>query len=264
MAAVRTRFAPSPTGYLHIGGVRTALFNWLFARRHGGTIPAADRRHRRRAQRGGGPGADPARFSLAGNRLGRRARSRRPATRPTINRNGCRAIKQRSRKLLAAGHAYRDFATPEEIQAEREAATGREAAFPLQPPLDGRNGRRCGSALPTRGRRAVVRLKMPRERNADHSRPGPRRRRFRLGPRARPRHPAGRRHVPVPPGQRGRRLTTFEITHVIRAEEHLSNTPRQIFIAQSLGYPLPVMPICRSWPSRAARTSSASESSTSI
>ncbi|WP_048861874.1 glutamate--tRNA ligase family protein, partial [Acidisphaera rubrifaciens] len=34
--AVRTRFAPSPTGLLHIGGVRTALFNWLFARRHGG------------------------------------------------------------------------------------------------------------------------------------------------------------------------------------------------------------------------------------
>ena len=33
---VRTRFAPSPTGYLHIGGVRTALFNWLFARQHGG------------------------------------------------------------------------------------------------------------------------------------------------------------------------------------------------------------------------------------
>ena len=33
---VRTRFAPSPTGYLHIGGVRTALFNWLFARKHGG------------------------------------------------------------------------------------------------------------------------------------------------------------------------------------------------------------------------------------
>ena len=33
---VRTRFAPSPTGYLHIGGVRTALFNWLYARQHGG------------------------------------------------------------------------------------------------------------------------------------------------------------------------------------------------------------------------------------
>lgn len=35
-APVRTRFAPSPTGFLHIGGVRTALFNWLFARQHGG------------------------------------------------------------------------------------------------------------------------------------------------------------------------------------------------------------------------------------
>ena len=35
---VRTRFAPSPTGYLHIGGVRTALFNWLFARKHGGAF----------------------------------------------------------------------------------------------------------------------------------------------------------------------------------------------------------------------------------
>ena len=33
---IRTRFAPSPTGYLHIGGVRTALFNWLYARKHGG------------------------------------------------------------------------------------------------------------------------------------------------------------------------------------------------------------------------------------
>ena len=35
---VRTRFAPSPTGYLHIGGARTALFNWLFARKYGGTF----------------------------------------------------------------------------------------------------------------------------------------------------------------------------------------------------------------------------------
>src|SRR5690348_18345156 len=38
MPAPRVRFAPSPTGYLHIGGARTALFNWLFARRHGGVF----------------------------------------------------------------------------------------------------------------------------------------------------------------------------------------------------------------------------------
>jgi glutamyl-tRNA synthetase len=35
---IRTRFAPSPTGYLHVGGARTALFSWLYARRHGGTF----------------------------------------------------------------------------------------------------------------------------------------------------------------------------------------------------------------------------------
>ena len=38
MTAVRTRFAPSPTGYLHVGGTRTALFNWLLARKHGGSF----------------------------------------------------------------------------------------------------------------------------------------------------------------------------------------------------------------------------------
>jgi glutamyl-tRNA synthetase len=38
MAGPRVRFAPSPTGYLHVGGARTALFNWLFARRHGGAF----------------------------------------------------------------------------------------------------------------------------------------------------------------------------------------------------------------------------------
>src|SRR4030042_1734528 len=38
MVKIRTRFSPSPTGYLHIGGARTVLFNWLFARRHGGTF----------------------------------------------------------------------------------------------------------------------------------------------------------------------------------------------------------------------------------
>ena len=59
---VRVRFAPSPTGYLHIGGARTALFNWMFARNHGGqfilriedtdqkrTVPGAERGHHGRA-----------------------------------------------------------------------------------------------------------------------------------------------------------------------------------------------------------------------
>ena len=49
--SVRVRFAPSPTGYLHVGGVRTALFNWLFARHEGGEFLPPDREHRRRVAR---------------------------------------------------------------------------------------------------------------------------------------------------------------------------------------------------------------------
>ena len=68
---IRTRFAPSPTGYLHIGGVRTALFNWLLAKRLGGQVRPAHRRHGRRAQPAGGSAADPRRLPLARHPLGR-------------------------------------------------------------------------------------------------------------------------------------------------------------------------------------------------
>ena len=70
---VRTRFAPSPTGYLHIGGVRTALFNWLFARQHGGQflLRIDDTDAERNVAEA--LAADSARLQLAGARLGRRA-----------------------------------------------------------------------------------------------------------------------------------------------------------------------------------------------
>ena len=74
---LRTRFAPSPTGFLHIGGVRTALFNWLLARHHGGPVHSAHRRHRPGATRRRRRQAHPRRFSLDRDRLGRRARGRR-------------------------------------------------------------------------------------------------------------------------------------------------------------------------------------------
>ena len=79
--SVRTRFAPSPTGYLHIGGVRTALFNWLFARQHGGQflLRIDDTDAERNVAEA--PAADPGRLPLAGHRLGRRADRRRPASR---------------------------------------------------------------------------------------------------------------------------------------------------------------------------------------
>jgi hypothetical protein len=74
---VRVRFAPSPTGYLHIGGARTALFNWLYARHTGGTVHPADRGHRCGAEFPGGRGRHPERPALAGAGLGRGPADRR-------------------------------------------------------------------------------------------------------------------------------------------------------------------------------------------
>ena len=90
------------------------------------------------------------------------------------------------------------------------------------------------------GRRGVVRMKMPRERHAGDRRSGARPGRNRVGPRARPCDSARRRHLP-------RSLANvvddydFEISHVIRAEEHLSNTPRQIFLLEALGLSAPAV-----------------------
>ena len=67
---VRVRFAPSPTGYLHIGGARTALFNWLFAQASRREIRAAHRRHRYEAQHRGSDGRHLRRIGMAGPELG--------------------------------------------------------------------------------------------------------------------------------------------------------------------------------------------------
>ena len=147
---VRTRFAPSPTGYLHIGGVRTALFNWLFARRHGGQfiLRIDDTDQQRNVEEALAPILHG--LALAGDRLGRRARRSAGRTLPIISRSGCARYQAAVEKLLAGGAAYHDYATTEELKAEREAAERREAAVPLQPPLHGRNAGRSG---PLRGRR---------------------------------------------------------------------------------------------------------------
>ncbi len=233
---VRTRFAPSPTGYLHIGGVRTALFNWLFARRHGGQflLRIDDTDAERNVEAALAPilhgfrwlGIDWDEGPEVGGPYAPYYQSQRlPQYQAAVDR------------LLAAGLAYRDYATTEEIQAEREAAQAEKRPF-----LYSRRWMAETTAeqvgFETDGRRAVVRLKMPREgtlviddlvrgqvefewaREQDHV-------------------------IQRTDGTCLYHLASvvddhdFEITHVIRAEEHLSNTPRQVFIAQSLGYALP-------------------------
>ena len=98
--SMRVRFAPSPTGVLHIGGARTALYNWLLARGSGGTLRAAHRGHRPRALDARERRADPRRAALARARLGRGADLAGRAARPSTAR--------RSSGCSTSGAAYED------------------------------------------------------------------------------------------------------------------------------------------------------------
>ncbi len=233
---VRTRFAPSPTGYLHIGGVRTALFNWLFARKHGGSflLRIDDTDAERNVEQALAPileglqwlGIDWDEGPGVGGPHAPYFQSQRAA--------GHKAAAER---LLASGHAYRDFARPDEIDEERKAAQAAGRPF-LYSRRFAAFDDATAARLTAEGRTSVVRLKMPREgalviddavrgrvefaweREQDHV-------------------------IQRADGSCLYHLASvvddhdFAITHVIRAEEHLSNTPRQAFIATSLGYPLP-------------------------
>lgn len=243
---VRTRFAPSPTGYLHIGGVRTALFNWLFARQHGGQfllrIDDTD------AERNVAAALQPILHGFEWLGIDWDEGPTKDGTSSTGPHvpyfQSQRGDKYRAavEKLLASGHAYRDYADPAEITKQREAAEKAKQNFVYprdwaeHPDLP-QNAERIAAAKAA-GRQAVVRLYMPREgtlviddlirgqvefqwnNESDHV-------------------------IQRADGTCLYHLASvvddfdMQISHVIRAEEHLSNTPRQIFIAQSLGYELP-------------------------
>jgi glutamyl-tRNA synthetase len=234
--SIRTRFAPSPTGYLHIGGVRTALFNWLFAKGQGGQflLRIDDTDAHRNVDEALAPilhglkwlGLDWDEGPDVGGPCGPYYQSQR-ADRYQA------AVEQ----LLAAGAAYRDYATPDELQAERETAqqVGQPFTYSRRWRAETDADRRRFEA---EGRQGVVRLLMPRDgqlvlndlvrgevrfdwaKEQDHV-------------------------VQRADGSCLYHLATvvddheMQISHVIRAEEHLSNTPRQVFIYQQLGYELP-------------------------
>ncbi len=235
---VRVRFAPSPTGYLHIGGVRTALFNWLFARRHGGAfvLRVDDTDAGRNDPRALEPILDGFRWlgldwdegPGVGGPYG-----------PYFQSQRSERYRAAVERLLAGDFAYRDYARPEEIQAERAEAEAAGRPYHAS--------RRWAAAtdadrarFEAEGRTAVVRLRMPREgecripdlvkgdvvtawaSEADHV-------------------------VQRADGTFLYHLASvvddveMAISHVIRAEEHLSNTPRQLWIWQGLGAPPPAL-----------------------
>src|SRR3954452_108241 len=158
---VRTRFAPSPTGYLHIGGVRTALFNWLFARKHGGQfiLRIDDTDQQRNVQEALQPILDG--FRWLGLDWDEGADIGGPHG-PYHQSQKLDRYHAAVEELVARRSAYYDFAITEEVQLERESAEKEKRSFLYS--------RKWMAITPqerakfeTQGRKGVVRLKMPRE-----------------------------------------------------------------------------------------------------
>ena len=232
----RTRFAPSPTGYLHIGGVRTALFNWLLAKQSGGQfiLRIDDTDSKRNVTDALAP-------ILAGFRWLGMTWDEGPDVdgphAPYYQSKRSERYSEAVNQLLASGAAYRDYSKPEEYQAQRQAAEKAKQPFFYDRAWMAESDEQA-KAFESEGRQGVVRLKMPREGQCvinDHVRGEVQ---FEW---------ASQQDTVI---QRADGSCTyhlasvvddhdFQISHVVRAEEHLSNTPRQIFIAQSLGYQPP-------------------------
>ena len=226
---VVTRFAPSPTGFLHIGGARTALFNWLFARHHrrhgdGGTfllrIEDTDRaRSTPEAVSAILEGLKWLGLEWDGEPISQFARRERHA--------------QAARELLAAGRAYRCYCTPAELEEMREKA--RREGRPVR--YDGRWRDRDPAEAPA-GVDAVVRLKAPIEGEtvvADMVQGEVRVANVQLDDMVLLRGdgtPTYMLAVVVDDHDMG-------ITHVVRGDDHLTNTFRQVQIYRAFGWEPP-------------------------
>src|ERR1700733_9396627 len=238
MSEVRTRFAPSPTGYMHIGGMRTALFNWLWARHNPGgkfilRIDDTDR------QRNNDEALRPILAAFKWLDMGWDEGPEIGGPHGPYFQSQRGEIYQRAaERLLKDKKAYRDFETPAEVQQQREAADKEKRPF-----VSSRKSLELSEAelqtLVAEGRPHVIRFLIPR------------------GPTV-ALDDVVRGHVewdasliadPVILRADGTPLynfatvvddAAFRISHVIRAEEHLSNTPVQILLHQALGTPLPI------------------------
>lgn len=219
-----TRFAPSPTGFLHIGGGRTALFNWLFAKHHQGKflLRIEDTDRARSTQAAVDAILDGLKW------LG-------------LDWDG-EAVSQFERKdrhaavvdeMLANGTAYRCYCTPEELEAMREA----QKAAGQQPRYDGRWRDRDPSEAPA-GIAPAIRLKAPREGETvvqDHVQGEVRVQNSQLDDLILLRSdgtPTYLLAVVVDDHDMG-------VTHVVRGDDHLTNTFRQLQIYNAMGWKAP-------------------------
>jgi glutamyl-tRNA synthetase len=233
--SVRVRFAPSPTGYLHVGGARTALFNWLFARRVGGAfilrIEDTDAERSSTDMVAGildsmrwlgltwDEGPDVGGPHAPYYQAARQARHRELAE-----------------DLVASGDAYYCFCTPEEIRAKRAAAEAAGGAWMYD--------RTCRSltpdeaaALEAAGQPRAVRFLVPDGETSFEDL---------VHGRITVAHQNVEDFVILrSDGSPTYQLSVvgddvdMQITHVVRGDDHISNTPKQVLLYQALGAPVP-------------------------
>ena len=227
-ASVRTRFAPSPTGFLHIGGARTALFAWAYARRHGGkfVLRIED--------------TDVARSTPAAVQAildGMRWLGLEHDEGPFYQMQRMERYREVIGQMLAAGTAYHCYTTPEELEQLREAQMARRE----KPRYDGCWRPEPGKTLPPppSGVAPVVRFRNPTDGVVAWD-------------------DAVKGRIEIANGElddfiiaRADGTPTYNfcvvvddwdmaITHVIRGDDHVNNTPRQINVLRALGAQVPV------------------------
>ncbi len=221
METVITRFPPSPTGSLHIGGARTALFNWLFARHHGGkfVLRIEDTDVARSTEE-----------STRGIFDGMEWLGLEWDEGPFYQTQRLDIYKEYLQKLLDTGHAYYCDCTPDELDARRKEAM----AEGRKPKYDGRCRDRGLGPGPNR----VIRFRCPDSGTTVLND-------LIKGPiffdNAELDDLVLQRSDGIPTYNFVVVIddVTMNITHVIRGDDHVNNTPRQILIYQALGAPLP-------------------------
>ena len=231
----RVRFAPSPTGYLHVGGARTALFNWLYAKRHGGTfvlrIEDTDIERSSTDMVTGiltsmtwlgltwdeGPGVG-----------GPHA--------PYFQTERLDMYRAAATRLAASGHAYYCYCKPEELKAKREAAEAAGSAWTYDrvcTHLDAEEIARRESE----GQPRAIRFFVPQGITT-------------FTDLMRGRIEFARQHIDDFVILRSDGIPTYhlsvvvddvemEITQVVRGDDHISNTPKQVLLYEALGAPVP-------------------------
>jgi glutamyl/glutaminyl-tRNA synthetase len=233
--AIRTRFAPSPTGYLHIGGVRTALFNWLLTKRLGGQfiLRIDDTDTERNKTEALQPILDG--FRWLGMQWDEGPEVGGPFG-PYFQSQRSESYAAAARKLLETGHAYPDYMTKEELEAEKKQADAEKRPYIHRGPHRNTPAEECVElydAKPT-----TLRFKIPLDRLSvieDLICGHVEQKTDLIGD-------------PVIVRANGSPLYNFasvcddvamQITHVVRAREHLSNSYVQVLMFEALGYELP-------------------------